>query len=96
MKWTDEGFNKQSYRLEKINKVYMEISDSSLQIYLAELGKSKPTILDLFWWDSRDLKSHIQGQLFFQVYCEAIIFRGYSMATQMFYEKTWEKIPSQG
>ena len=61
----NKGFNEQWQGLEKMKTVYMEILDSSLQIYLAKSGKSKPTIRDPFWRDSRDLKSHIQHQIVF-------------------------------
>ena len=65
--------------------MYNESLASSLQISLAELGKLKPTILGLFWWASRDVKSYTQGQVIFQVYCEATVFMKCSTANQTFY-----------
>ena len=44
----NKRLNKQPHELEKMNKVYMEIFASSLQISVAELGKSKPSTLGPF------------------------------------------------
>lgn len=93
MEWMNKRLNKQPHELEKMNKVYMEIFASSLQISVAELGKSKPSTLGPFWWTSTDLKSHTDGQGVFQVYCEAVIFTKHSMATQDFLLKYARKDP---